>query len=190
MERGRFPAGSARGPGGGGGKGAYTPQQSLRGGTAFPMRLGGGPAPSRRAPRAGMAGASEPRLSAAEFERVKLSYLETITQELQEAAGLMGQLDRNLSAWARRAGQPEALAQVSPPRPNGVVPIPGPAGCHVRGPGAPLPPAAQPSPAPTPSWRETGAARPARGWSINAGSGLGPPLAWILLAAPRRQAGQ
>ncbi|CAM5139147.1 unnamed protein product [Natator depressus] len=58
-----------------------------------------------------MAGAREPRLSAAEFERVKLSYLETITQELQEAAGLMGQLDRNLSAWARRAGQPEALAQ-------------------------------------------------------------------------------
>ncbi|CAM5179121.1 unnamed protein product [Eretmochelys imbricata] len=112
MERGRFPAGSARAPGGGGGKGAYTSRQSLRGGTPFPMRLGGGPAPSRRAPRAGMAGASEPRLSAAEFERVKLSYLETITQELQEAAGLMGQLDRNLSAWARRAGQPEALAQV------------------------------------------------------------------------------
>lgn len=61
--------------------------------------------------RGGMAGGRE-LLSAAEFERVKLSYLDTITQELEEAAGLMEQLERNLNVWARRPGQLETVAQV------------------------------------------------------------------------------
>ncbi|CAM4326635.1 unnamed protein product [Lepidochelys kempii] len=129
-----------------------------------------------------MAGASEPRLSAAEFERVKLSYLETITQELQEAAGLMGQLDRNLSAWARRAGQPEALAQVWCRFQAQLA-----AACVARGPPASYCPA-QPSPDPQ---LEGDWSRPPRLGLVNKRwFRPGPASCLDPSRPPRRQAGQ
>ncbi|XP_030402809.1 protein diaphanous-like [Gopherus evgoodei] len=140
------------------------------------MRPSGGQSFSRRAPRSGMAGASGLRLSAAEFERAKLSYLETITQELQEAAGLMGQLDRNLSAWARRAGQPEALAQVWQRFQAQLAAVCTPPG---------TPPASPPRPRPTTGGRPEPPPPPP---AINAARS-GPASRWFLLAPPGARLG-
>ncbi|XP_069771458.1 uncharacterized protein [Narcine bancroftii] len=49
---------------------------------------------------------------AAEFEEARRAYQRAISQELEEAARLMNELNKNLSFWAQKTGEVEKLAQV------------------------------------------------------------------------------